>query len=63
MKKFLVSIGTVAGIALLSGCGGNGWDALPVDEKKQCFQVTEWNSNGWTQENEALGTYCKTATP
>jgi hypothetical protein len=43
---------------LLASCGGNGWDAYPVDEPSGCYQITEWKSNGWSTKTWARGLYC-----
>jgi hypothetical protein len=61
VKRAAAAVFTVAAATLLTGCGGNGWEALPTDDGN-CMQVTEWESNGFTTHHSALGTFCKQET-
>lgn len=61
MKRLIVLAGAGVLILTLTACGHeNGWDAIPVEGKPGCFQITEWSTpNGRTTDSIALGVYCK----
>jgi hypothetical protein len=63
MKKItMLTASAFAAAVLLTGCGyTEGWSAIPVDGKGDCYQIEHYKQQDWhsSEYTYALGIYCK----